>query len=191
MRGRVSARAWLSVALLLVAGACATGGPEICANFKATGNCAGGARGEMHHGIDFRGEAGTEVISATYGTVVRTNYSECPGYSITVKTDFSARDGDVEGPVYAIYVHTQALAGLQIAQKLRPGDPIGKIIPLRNTSCYGSATHTHYELRVRNQAVHYIDPHAFWTDGPGKVTCFTPGMEVPPGKTVAPLRCER
>jgi len=34
-----------------------------------------------------------------------------------------------------------------------------------------------------------IDPHEFWADGPRRVTCFRPGMTVPPGKAVAPLRC--
>ncbi len=34
-----------------------------------------------------------------------------------------------------------------------------------------------------------INPHQFWADGPGKVTCFKEGMIVPPGKAVAPVRC--
>jgi murein DD-endopeptidase MepM/ murein hydrolase activator NlpD len=171
--------------LLLGTGA---GAAEICSNYRSESNCAGSRR-PLHEGIDFRGDTGTVVVSATHGTVVRFEFSECAGNSITVRTDIVARHEDVEGPVYARYVHTEPLEELKVGQKLRPGDPIGRIIPLRKTRCYSSATHTHYELRVRDSARRHINPHPYWVGGEGRHGCYRPGMEVPAGKAVAPLRC--
>jgi murein DD-endopeptidase MepM/ murein hydrolase activator NlpD len=175
-----------SVLVLLTSGCATTGG--ICSDYLSQVNCIGRSR-EIHHGIDFRGPAGTEVISATHGTVVRTLFNECAGYIIVIRTDIVARGGDAEGPVFARYAHTEPLADLKISQEVKPGDVIGRIIPLRHTSCYASAEHTHYELRVLNAADRHIDPHQFWVNGPGQVTCFADGVVVPAGKAVAPLRC--
>ena len=160
----------------------------ICSDYLSTVGCTGRAR-EMHHGIDFPGNAGTEVVSATYGTVVRKTFSECAGHGLVVRTDIVARHGELEAPVYAVYAHVQPLAELATSQQLRPGEPIGRIIPLRFTRCYGTREHVHYELRVGNSAQRHIDPHQFWADGPGKLSCFAPGKPVPAGKTIAPVRC--
>ena len=181
-------RPWLAL-VLLTAGGCTSISSQICSDYQSTVNCMSGNRGDFHTGIDFRGRAGSEVISATHGTVVARTFSECAGHGIRIRTDIIARHEDVEGPVFASYVHTEALESLKISQKARPGDVIGKIIPLRRTPCYGSTEHVHYELRVGNAAKRHINPHQFWADGPGKVTCFREGVSVPPGKATAPLRC--
>src|SRR5262249_3072078 len=139
----------------------------------------------------FGGPEGSEAISATYGTVVRRNFDECSGHGLTVKTDFTAKHEDVEGPVYVRYAHVEGYDDMQPGKVLKPGDPIGKLIPLRHTPCHGSRTPVHYELRVLGNNKRHIDPHAYWADGPGKVTCYADGMTVPPGKAVAPRRCSR
>jgi murein DD-endopeptidase MepM/ murein hydrolase activator NlpD len=113
----------------------------------------------------------------------------CAGYQIVVATDMVGRHEESEGNVYAVYAHAKPLDGLTVSQKLKPGDPIARIIPLLNTKCYMSREHVHYELRVKNKVGRDINPHQFWADGPGKVSCFKEGMLVPPGKTVAPIRC--
>lgn len=183
-------RSWLAL-VLLTAGGCTTPASLICSDYQSTWGCRSNPRGDTHSGIDFRGRAGTEVISATYGTVVRKTFSECAGEGIVIRTDIVARHEEVEGPVFASYVHTEAVEDLKIGQKVKPGDVIGKIIPLRRTLCYGTTEHVHYELRVRNQLKRHISPHQFWADGPGNVTCFKVGMSVPPGKATAPLRCPK
>jgi murein DD-endopeptidase MepM/ murein hydrolase activator NlpD len=175
---------------MLAAESAAAESARICSDYKSVINCAGKRR-DIHDGADFRGDAGTEVISATHGTFVRRSFHECPGHGFFIRTDIVARHGDVEGPVYAAYWHAEALPHLKPGDVVKPGDPIGTIIPLRGTRCYSSAEHVHYELRVRDNARRHIDPHPFWVDGPGRPGCYRPGMTVPPGKAVAPLRCER
>lgn len=179
-----------SAAAVILAGCASTGAPMICSDYLSTRNCIGGRYLEGgHHGIDFRADPGTEVISATRGTVTRLQTDPCYGYSITVATDLVSRMDGVDEPVYAVYAHAKPIDGLKVSRKLNPGEPIGRVIPLLGTTCYGSREHVHYELRVRNAASRHIDPHQFWADGPGRVSCFKPGTEVPSGRAVAPVRC--
>lgn len=163
---------------------------DLCSDYLSVTNCIQKKR-QVHHGIDFGGVAGTEVISATHGTVVRRSFDECSGPGLIVKTDISAAHEDKTGPVFVRYAHVEPYESIVPGLKLKPGDPIGTTIPLRRTKCHGSREHVHYELRVLNNARRHIDPHLHWADGPGKVTCYTDGMKVPPGKAVAPIRCAR
>ena len=178
---------------LLLAALVAAAGPalaqDLCSDYQSGTNCIGKKR-EIHRGIDFGGVAGTEVISATHGTVVSRNFDECSGHGLTVRTDFRAAHGDKEGPVLVRYAHVEGYAQVLPGLKLKPGDPLGTTIPLRRTRCHGSREHVHYELRVLGNPQRHIDPHPYWADGPGKVTCYVDGMTVPPGKAVAPIRCK-
>jgi murein DD-endopeptidase MepM/ murein hydrolase activator NlpD len=121
--------------------------------------------------------------------VTKRNFDECSGHGLTVMTDFRASAGGIEGPVYVRYAHVEGYDSMQPGRKLKPGEPIGVTIPLRRTKCHASREHVHYELRVKADPKLHINPHAYWVDGEGKVTCFKPGMTVPPGKAVAPIRC--
>lgn len=130
------------------------------------------------------------MISATHGTVTQRNFDECSGHGLTVKTDFRATHEDKEGPVFVRYAHVEGYPHVVTGLMLKPGDPIGTTIPLRHTKCLGSREHVHYELRVFGNPKRHINPHAYWADGEGKVTCFREAMTVPPGKAVAPIRCK-
>jgi len=163
---------------------------DLCSDYQSSINCIGKKR-PVHNGIDFGGVAGTEVISATYGTLVERNFDECSGHGLTVKTDFRATHEGKEGPVYVRYAHVEGYERVVPGLQLKPGDPIGTTIPLRRTKCHGSREHVHYELRVLKNPRRHINPHAYWADGPGKVTCYKEDMTVPPGKAVAPIRCAR
>jgi murein DD-endopeptidase MepM/ murein hydrolase activator NlpD len=181
-------RLWLTL-ILLAGGGCTSISSRICSDYRSAWGCLSNTRGDTHTGIDFRARAGTEVISATHGTVTARTFSECAGHGVVIRTDIIARHEDVEGQIFANYIHVEAIEDLKIAQKVKPGDVIGRVIPLRRTLCYGTVEHVHYELRVRNQAKRHVNPHQFWADGPGNVTCFREGVSVPPGRATAPLRC--
>ena len=184
---RSPVRLVLALALLPAAAGAAIG-QDLCSDYLSNMNCISQRR-PIHHGIDFGGVAGTEVISATHGTVTRRNFDECSGHGLTVKTDFSAQAQGVEGPVFVRYAHVEAHEDVKAGRVLKPGDPIGRTIPLRRTKCHSSREHVHYELRVKADNKLHINPHAYWADGEGKVTCYKDGMTVPPGKAVVPIRC--
>jgi murein DD-endopeptidase MepM/ murein hydrolase activator NlpD len=170
--------------LALIAAAHVAAAQDLCSDYQSRVNCVYKNR-EVHNGIDFGGKSGSEAISATYGTVVRRNFDECSGDGLTVKTDFSV-GGEA---VYVRYAHVEGYPHVQRGLRLKPGDPIGTLIPLRRTPCHGSREHVHYELRINADPKRHINPHDYWADGPGKVTCFKEGVEVPPGKAVVPRRC--
>jgi murein DD-endopeptidase MepM/ murein hydrolase activator NlpD len=176
--------------VLLLLAAVAASAQDLCSDYLSHTNCVYKSR-PIHHGIDFGGVAGTEVISATYGTFVRRNFDECSGHGLTVRTDFAASDASGEGPVFVRYAHVEAYPSLKTGQKVKQGDALGTTIPLRNTRCHGSREHVHYELRIQADPNRHINPHAFWADGESKVTCYAEGTTVPPGKAVAPIRCAR
>ena len=173
------------------------GDPWICNDYHSHVNCTGGrylerAGPDGHRGIDFGADAGTEVLSATHGTVVKKTFDPCPGHGVVVLTDMRGSSGMFhDGEVFAFYAHVEGLPELAPGQEVRPGQVIGHVIPLRKTECYASRTHAHYELRVTQRYGMDIDPHPFWADGPGKVTCYREGMAVPAGKAVAPIRCRK
>jgi Peptidase family M23 len=177
------------VFLVLLAASGAALGQDLCSDYLSRSNCINRSR-EIHHGIDFGGVKGTEVISATYGTVTARNFEECAGHGLTVRTDFRATHEDKEGPVFVSYWHVEGHPHVVPGLKLKPGDPIGVTIPLRHNRCLGSREHVHYELRVFGNSRRHINPHLYWADGENKVTCFRDGMTVPPGKAVAPIRCK-
>lgn len=181
----------LAASTLVLGGCAARGDPWICSDYRSTRNCVGGPYlQEGHIGIDFGADAGTEVISATYGTIISMQTNDCSGFEITVETDMVGRHGESEGKVFAVYAHAKPLESLKVKQKVKPGDPIGRVIPLLGTSCYASREHLHYELRVYNVRALHINPHQYWVDGSDKPTCFEDGAVIPAGKAVAPVRCK-
>jgi murein DD-endopeptidase MepM/ murein hydrolase activator NlpD len=179
---------WLAAIAVLTA-ASGIAAQDLCSDYMSRTNCINRSR-PIHDGIDFGGKAGTEVISATYGTVEKLTFNECAGAGVNVRTDFRAVHEDREGPVVAVYAHVEPYPHVVPGLKLKPGDPLGTTIPLRHTKCLNSREHVHYELRVFGNAKRHINPHAYWAEGEGKVTCFRDGMTVPPGKAVAPIRCK-
>jgi hypothetical protein len=188
---RLSLQILLTTCTLLLGGCAVRGDPWICNDYRSAYNCIGGPYlPGGHQGIDFGADAGTEVISATYGTIVSMRSDQCSGFEIRVATDLIGRHGEIEGKVFAIYAHAKPLEGLAVSQAVKPGDPIGKVIPLLGTRCYASREHVHYELRVNNVRELHINPHHYWVDGPNKPTCFKAGSMIPVGKTVAPVRCK-
>jgi murein DD-endopeptidase MepM/ murein hydrolase activator NlpD len=176
------------LALLLSAAAPLAAAQDLCSDYLSRINCVYKNRA-LHTGIDFGGRYGMVVISSTHGTVVRRLFNECAGPGLFVKTDIRARHEEVEGPVYAAYWHMEPDPELKPGHQLKPGDPIGTMIPLRHTRCHGSREHVHYELLVNGNGKRHINPHEFWVDGERKLTCYADGMTVPAGKAVVPRRC--
>ncbi|MFN9708702.1 MAG: hypothetical protein ACK53K_02855 [Burkholderiales bacterium] len=92
--------------------------------------------------------------------------------------------------VFAIYAHVKPLDSLKVSQVVKPGDPIGKVIPILGTPCYNSKEHVYYELRINNIRGLHINPHQYWVDDPNRPTCFKARAAVPAGKAVARLKCQ-
>lgn len=121
-----------------------------------------------HTGLDYGVPAGTPVLAAAAGTVIKTGF-EKDGYGNYVKV--------AHGSEYVtIYAH---LSKIQVckAQKIDAGQQIA----LSGSTGFSTGPHLHFEIRQNNTPV---DPLA----SPGAVTSTTPQSEEAPTGSQAPAK---
>jgi murein DD-endopeptidase MepM/ murein hydrolase activator NlpD len=122
-----------------------------------------------HLGIDVIGKVGDPVIAAA-GGVVTGSFSE-PAYGnrveITHGTDASGKR------TRTVYKHLQRRL-VSKGDVVARGQQIGTLGTTGMLS--GGIPHLHFELYRQTQGAGLVpaDPHRFWVDGVGRVTCFDP-----------------
>ncbi|MCR9124188.1 MAG: M23 family metallopeptidase [Phyllobacteriaceae bacterium] len=161
--------------------------PSISQQFRVAGNRGGrGNPTSFHEGIDIIARVGTPVIAAAPGRVVD-SFME-PMYGNRVVIDHGA---DATGRrARTVYMHLDSRrvqSGMQVSR----GQEIGT---MGRTGVLAAAiSHLHFEVhRTRGtRIVTAQDPHLFWADGVGRVTCFDPERAVDDGvfRTTYPVPC--
>lgn len=118
-----------------------------------------------HEGIDIIDRSGTPVIAAAGGVVVG-SYSEFFfGNQVEI-----AHGVDEKGlPVMTRYLHLSERL-VKKGDVVVRGQQIGELG--RTGLLAGGILHLHYEVRVGAGRYNSINPHTFWADGLGVVTCF-------------------
>ncbi len=139
-----------------------------------------------HYGIDIWQKIGTPVLAAAPGRVVASYYEGMYGNRIIIR-----HGKDASGRVMtSVYKHLDARMVEEGAVVSR-GQQIGT---LGESGLLSALPHLHFETRqsVRSESDTPIDPHMYWLGGIGKVTCFTPGLEVPdaPFRITYPVVCK-
>ncbi|WP_394690873.1 M23 family metallopeptidase [Hoeflea sp.] len=139
------------------------GAPSISQQFLFTTN------GAKHLGIDVIGKVGDPVIAVASG-VVTGSFSE-PAYGNRVEI---AHGTDAGGKrTRTVYKHLQK-------RLVSKGDVVArgqKIGTIGTTGMLGGGIpHLHFELyrQTHGDGLTPTDPHRFWVDGVGRVTCFDP-----------------
>jgi len=140
---------------------------------------------EAHDGIDVWGKIGTPILAAAPGRVTASFYE--PKYGNRVEIDHGT---DVDGKqVKTVYKHLK----VRIAEK---GDVVARgqqVGTMGATGALGMMVHLHFEvLRSTGQGNMIAhDPQLFWTQGPGRVTCFdaTATYADQPFQTTYPVKC--
>jgi murein DD-endopeptidase MepM/ murein hydrolase activator NlpD len=142
---------------------------------------------EEHEGIDIVGKRGTPVIAAAGGIVISSYYEPFFGNRVVID------HGRNENSLYmrSRYFHLNKRL-VNEGENVVRGQQIGE---LGSKGLLASYPHLHFEVRARarqgqNQS-EPLNPHKFWVDGAGIVTCFEPGRELPdmPFKTTFPVPC--
>jgi murein DD-endopeptidase MepM/ murein hydrolase activator NlpD len=143
------------------------------------------ARHGGHLGIDVWEAIGTPVLAAASGVVERSFFEPMFGHQIVIR-----HGEDEKGrPVRTHYKHLDARlveAGARVARGQQ-------IATLGDTGLLGALPHLHFEVIVtiphEGNIAH--DPHLFWADGVGRVTCFDPARRYDEGRfiTTYPVRC--
>ncbi len=143
--------------------------------------------GTEHEGIDIIGKTGTPVIAAAAG-IVKSSYYE-PFYGNRVVIDHGKDENGLF--IRSKYFHLKKRL-VKNGDKVARGQQIGT---LGSTGLTAPFPHLHYEVRVGVRLDQYyfkpLNPHRFWVDGVGIVTCFDSSRKWKdkPFKTTYPVPC--
>lgn len=154
------------------------GAPYISQQFL--GSSEPGAGG--HNGIDIWGALQSPVIAAAPGRVAESFYE--PAYGNRVVLDHGR---DATGAhFWTVYKHLKQRRVEKGAVVAR-GDRIGD---MGATGALGMMVHLHFEvLRGDNwRTATPLDPHLFWAQGVGRVTCYESRFGKGPAKSADPFR---
>lgn len=144
--------------------------PSISQQFLFTTNDA------KHIGIDIVGRVGTPVIAVADGRVRRSIYEPAYGNRIEIE-----HGSDAHGKrLLTVYKHLRDRLVEEGAMVAR-----GQLIATLGTTGMlgGGLPHLHFELfrQTGLKGETPVDPHLFWADGIGRVTCFDAGAVYAPG----------
>lgn len=123
--------------------------------------------GEEHLGIDIIATLGTPVIAPANGRIVKVFTEPFYGNNIIIDHGFDATGR----PVHTQYKHLQS-------QMVRVGDVVARgqqIGTLGRTGLLsGGLLHLHFEVQLEGRFARMepVNPHSYWIDGIGMVTCY-------------------
>ncbi|MFZ5565093.1 MAG: M23 family metallopeptidase [Thermodesulfobacteriota bacterium] len=128
----------------------------------------------VHEGIDIYAAMGTPVIAPADGVVIR-SYGE-PFYGNHIVIDHGTDDRGRS--IRTVYWHLDGRLVNKNDSVIR-GQLIGA---LGRSGLLGLLPHLHFEVRVGTDKEGFtpVNPHLFWADGPGVVTCFDPARHYAP-----------
>ena len=146
------------------------------------------ATSSAHEGIDIIGKAGTPVIAPAPG-VVLSSYFE-PFYGSRVVIDHGKDKNGIY--IKSKYFHLKKRL-VKNGDKVVRGQQIGTMG--RTGLLAAGISHLHYEIRSGDKVDQYrfepMNPHKFWVDGVGIVTCFDSSRKWvdKPFRTTYPVPC--
>lgn len=179
------------------------GAPGIAAHFKSRLGINGKARdaASLHQGVDIKGPIGQAILAVADGTVLEAVVDECWGPTISIDHG-NGPDGE---KIIALYGHVGEML-VEAGRKVKRGQLIAKLGDNQNRfKCMADVRHLHFQLGRKYQAdkshrfghsyfledsLRGLNPHLFWADGVGNVTCFRPSTSYPPGYLTYPLPCD-
>ena len=118
-----------------------------------------------HRGIDIVGKVGTPVLAAAPGTVVAAFFEPLFGHQVSIehRTRLNGQ------PAKTNYWHLDRRM-VSEGDVVAAGQQIGT---LGASGVFAAFPHVHFEVGYREDGRwHTRNPHLFWLDGPGRITCF-------------------
>lgn len=172
--------------------------PIIVSDYHSKVGANGLRRKLRHNGVDIFQEIGTPIIAAADGKVVKAKNDKCWGPTVLISHGRTA-----EGkPLYALYGHMRNIKVVP-GQRVKRGQQIAEMGEDIMTGCGAGFHHLHFQIsRVPYKIpfgwgwANFVtdgeeapNPHQFWADGPGKITCFREGEQYQPSALTYPLPC--
>jgi murein DD-endopeptidase MepM/ murein hydrolase activator NlpD len=144
-----------------------------------------------HNGMDFCAKAGSDVLAAADGVIVRIEWDNpTRGGWVELRTKiFAENDQKIMKPVFIRHLHIDPVRSLIVGQEVKAGMPIGKVQKAGKEQI-GPVAHVHFDAgNCLDIWLCHLNPNKFWADGPGKIACFDDKNPPPADKLVAPVRC--
>ena len=146
------------------------------------------ASAAIHNGIDIYDKTGTPVIAVAAGVVISSYWEPFYGHRVVID-----HGQDQNGRfIMSKYLHLDK-------RLVKKGDNIarGQQIGTLGSTGWQAALipHLHYEIRIGVELDQFqseaMNPHRFWADGVGVVTCFDSSRQwaETPFKTTYPVPC--
>lgn len=173
--------------------------PIIVSDYHSSVGANGLKRTGLHRGVDIYATIGSPIIAAADGEVVSAKVDSCWGPSILISHGFD-KDGK---RIHALYGHVKNFK-VKVGQKVKRGQQVAEMGDPIFNSCGGGFNHLHFQVSHTPQKIPFgwgwanfvsdgakaPNPHKFWQNGVGNVTCFDASQEyTKPGFTY-PVPCE-
>ncbi|MEO1239298.1 MAG: M23 family metallopeptidase [Pseudomonadota bacterium] len=141
---------------------------------------------EGHYGIDVVGPLDAPILAPAPGRVVASFVEPIYGGQIIME-----HGPDATGRMYRTrYAHLKSRV-VRRGDVVARGQRIGGLG--RGGITAGGILHLHFEVQQQQSSGRFepLDPHLFWVDGIGRVTCFEPGRSYPdqPFAITYPAQC--
>lgn len=138
-----------------------------------------------HEGIDIIDRSGTPVMAAAAGVVIESYFEPLFGRRIEISHGVDERGL----PVMSRYLHLEKRL-VEKGDIVVRGQQIGRLG--RSGLLAGGILHLHYEVRVGSGQNNSMNPHRFWAEGVGIVTCFDKNRQWfdLPFNTTYPVPCK-
>ncbi|WP_461405246.1 M23 family metallopeptidase [Falsiruegeria mediterranea] len=176
--------------------------PPIISDYKSRMGANNLPRSSRHQGLDVGGPNGMAILAAADGAVKEVDVGTCWGPTIVIDHGL----GPDRKPLIAAYGHLGPVS-VKAGQRVKRGQMIAKLgNNHKEFRCIVGVRHLHFQLgrKWRSGAkgtywghVRYlvdgkkgVNPHLYWADGPGKVTCFEKGNSYPQGTLTYPAPCK-
>ena len=136
-----------------------------------------------HVGLDIVATIGTPVLAVAPGEVTAVTGDLLSGRRIVID-----HGKDRSGTGYSTrYFHLDSQL-VKIGDQVKRGQIIGRV---GATGLLAPYPHLHFELHRGDGFGEAVNPHEFWLDGPGRVTCFVSNTSVHASqfRMIYPVKC--
>tara|TARA_Y100001934_G_scaffold277719_1_gene377196 strand:+ start:7382 stop:8029 length:648 start_codon:yes stop_codon:yes gene_type:complete len=180
------------------------GAPSIATDYKSRMGVNFKLRQQDHQGIDIIGDNGQPIIAVAAGKVLEASIEKCWGPTIAIDHG-KGIDGE---NLIALYGHLGEMF-VSTGDVVKRGQLIGN---LGNNHfefrCIAQTRHLHFQLgrqfrHAQDRNGHWghsfylkdgsngLNPHLYWADGKGLITCFEAGQTYPEGSITYPVPCDK
>ncbi|MCB1774832.1 MAG: M23 family metallopeptidase [Gammaproteobacteria bacterium] len=129
-----------------------------------------------HPGIDVIGDVGLPVLAPADGVVTASFLEPMYGHNIVIRHGHDADGAEIQTRL----VHLDSRL-VEEGERVRRGQQVATLG--RTGVLAGGIPHLHFEVQRRLPQSHRlfetVNPHRYWVNGPGHVTCYEEGADYP------------